>query len=86
MANTVRPTIVDVALSSFAQSASATAIPTQPEMVGQKNKTVAIQGPYSANQSSTTTDVIGVGADYGLWNYTASAPVDVNSTNFKDPA
>lgn len=73
-------------MSSFGQSGAATTTPTQPEMVGEKNKVVTVQGPYNAQQSAAqTTDVVGVWADYGNYDYTISANLDVNSTNFKDP-
>lgn len=86
MANSVRPTVPNVAMSSFGQSGAATATVVGPEMVGLKNKNVTVQGPYNAQQSSAaTSDVVGVWADYGHYDYTISAPVDVNSTNFKDP-
>lgn len=84
MSNSLRVLPGNVAMSSFANSGAATTTPTSPEMVGQKNKTVTIQGPYNAQQSSTTSDVVGVWADYGLYDYTASQNLDVNSTNFKD--
>lgn len=85
MANSSRPALTSVAMSSFGQSqGSTTQVPTM--MVGEKNKTVTDQGPYNAQQSSAaTTDVVSVGADYGVWDYTISAALDVNSTNFKDP-
>jgi hypothetical protein len=87
MANSVRVLPTNIAMSSFAQSGAATTTPASPEMVGEKNKTVTVQGPYSANQSSAaTSDVIGVWADYGVYDYTISQAVDVNSTNFKDSA
>lgn len=76
----------NIAMSSFGQSQGST---TQVSvmMVGEKNKTVTDQGPYSGNQSSAaTTDVISVGADYGIWDYTQNQALDVNSTNFKDNA
>jgi hypothetical protein len=75
----------NIAMSSFGQSqTSTTQVPVM--MVGEKNKTVTDQGPYSANQSSAaTTDVVSVGADYGVYDYTINQPLDVNSTNFKDP-
>jgi len=75
----------NIAMSSFAQSGSATSTPTSPEMVGEKNKTVTVQGPYNAQQSGVaTSDVVGVWADYGLYDYTQAQNLDVNSTNFKD--
>jgi hypothetical protein len=87
MANTVRVLPGNVAMSSFAQSGAATTTPTSPEMVGEKNKTVTVQGPYNAQQSSAaTSDVVGVWADYGVYDYTIAANLDVNSTNFKDNA
>lgn len=87
MANTVRPTLTNVSMSSFAQSGAATSGNSIQEMDGLVNKAVTIQGPYSANQSSAaTSDVLGVWADYGIYDYTIAAPVDVNSTNFKDSA
>ena len=44
-------------------------------------------GPYAANQSGgSPSDVIQVGADYGIWDYSQNQAVDVNSTTFKDPA
>lgn len=86
MANTVRTLPSSVSMSSFAQSGAATTTVVGPEMVGEKNKNVTVQGPYSANQSSAaTSDVVGVWADYGIHDYTISQPVDPNSTNFKDP-
>jgi hypothetical protein len=43
-----------------------------------------VTGPYSANQSAAgTSDVIQVGADYGVSDYSQNQAVDVNSTNFK---
>lgn len=75
----------NIAMSSFGQSQGSTSqVPVM--MVGEKIKTVTDQGPYSANQSSAaTTDVVSVGADYGVWDYTLNQALDVNSTNFKDP-
>lgn len=84
MANTVRVLPANVAMSSFANSGAATSTVVGPEMVGLKNKNVTLQGPYAANQSSTTSDVVAVWADYGVYDYTASQNLDVNSTNFKD--
>jgi len=72
-------------MSSFGQSQGST---TQVAimMVGEKNKTVTDQGPYNAQQSAAgTSDVVSVGADYGVWDYTQNIALDVNSTNFKDP-
>jgi len=76
-----------VAMSSFAQSGAATTTPVSPEMVGEKNKTVTVQANnYNGQQSGTaTTDVVGVWADYGHYDYTTAQNLDVNSTNFKDP-
>jgi hypothetical protein len=86
MANSVRVLPGNVAMSSFGQSGTATTqIPG--EMVGEKAKTVTLQGPYNAQQSSAATgDVVGTWADYSTYDYTISANLDVNSTNFKDPA
>lgn len=75
-----RPAITNVSLSTFSQP-----------MVGQKNKTITIQGPYNGQQGSAgnndaTSDVISVSADYGVYDTTTSSNVDVNSTNLKDPA
>ena len=75
----------NIAMSSFGQSQGST---TQVAvmMVGEKNKTVTDQGPYNAQQSAAaTSDVVSVGADYGIWDYTQNIPLDSNSTNFKDP-
>lgn len=82
-----RPALTDVAQSSFAQSQNGSqTTQAQNMMVGLIAKTVTVQGPYSANQSSAaTTDVVQVGADYAIWDYTLGQAVDVNSTNFKDP-
>lgn len=86
MANSVRPALTNVSMSSFANSGAATTTPAGPEMVGLKNKNVTLQGPYNGQQASAaTSDVIGVWADYSTYDYTISAPVDSNSTNFKDP-
>lgn len=86
MANSVRPALTNVSMSSFANSGAATATVVGPEMVGEKNKNVTVQGPYNAQQSSTaTTDVVGVWADYGVYDYTTSQNLDVNSVNFKEP-
>jgi hypothetical protein len=75
----------NIAMSSFGQSqTSLTQVPVM--MVGLKNKTVTDQGPYSANQSgAATSDVVSIGADYGVWDVTINQALDVNSTNFKDP-
>lgn len=75
----------NIAMSSFGQSQGATAqVPVM--MVGEKNKTVTDQGPYNAQQSAaSTTDVVSVGADYGVWDYTQNFALDANSTNLKDP-
>ena len=83
----VRPTVGNVAMSSFAQSGAATATIVGPEMVGEKNKNVTVSANnYNGQQSSTaTTDVVGVWADYGLYDYTTAQNLDSNSTNFKDP-
>lgn len=87
MANSVRPALTNVSMSSFANSGAATSGNSTNEMDGEVNKAVTVQGPYSANQSSAaTSDVLGVWADYGIYDYTISQAVDVNSTNFKDPA
>jgi hypothetical protein len=74
-------------MSSFAQSGAATATVVGPEMVGEKNKNVTVSATgYNGQQSGTaTTDVVGVWADYGLYDYTTSQNLDSNSTNFKDP-
>jgi hypothetical protein len=75
-------------MSSFANSGAATTTPAGPEMVGEKNKNVTVSGPYNGVQTGqgvATSDVIGVWADYGVHDFTVSQPVDVNSTNFKDP-
>lgn len=75
----------DVAMSSFAQSNSQTTA-NVPVMYGEVAKTVTLSGPYNAQQSAgATTDIIQVGADYGIWDYTQNIALDVNSTNFKDP-
>ena len=72
-------------MSSFSQSGASTS--NVAEMFGEKAKTVTVQGPYNAVQTSAvTTDVVGVFADYGIYDYTLAANLDVNSTNFKDPA
>lgn len=85
MANTVRPALTNVSMSSFGQTGAATAGNAN-SMFGEKAKAVTLQGPYNAQQSSgATTDVIGVWADYSTWDYTLSAAVDTNSTNLKDP-
>jgi hypothetical protein len=75
----------NIAMSSFGQSqTSTTQVPVM--MVGEKNKTVTDQGPYSANQSSAaTTDVVSIGADYGVWDVTANQALDSNSTNLVYP-
>lgn len=75
----------NIAMSSFGQSqGSTTQVPVM--MVGEKIKTVTDQGPYSNLQSSAaTTDVVSVGADYGVWDYTINQALDANSTNLKDP-
>lgn len=75
----------NIAMSSFGQSqGSTTQVPVM--MVGEKIKTVTDQGPYSANQSAaTTTDVVSVGADYGVWDYTQNIALDANSTNLVSP-
>jgi hypothetical protein len=75
----------NIAMSSFGQSqTSTTQVPIM--MVGEKNKTVTDQGPYNALQSAAaTTDVVSVGADYGIWDYTQNFALDSNSTNLKDP-
>jgi hypothetical protein len=75
----------NIAMSSFGQSqGSTTQVPVM--MVGEKNKTVTDQGPYNAQQSAAaTSDVVSVGADYGVWDYTQNIALDSNSTNFKDP-
>jgi hypothetical protein len=76
----------NIAMSSFGQSQTTTT-QVQGMMVGEKAKTVTDQGPYSANQSgAATSDVVTVGADYGIWDYSINQALDVNSTNFKDPA
>lgn len=47
-------------------------------IVGLASKTVRVQGPYSPNQSSAaTSDVIQVGADYAICDYTLGQAVDV---------
>jgi hypothetical protein len=75
----------NIAMSSFGQSqGSTTQVPVM--MVGEKIKTVTDQGPYSANQSAAaTTDVVSVGADYGVWDYTQNIALDANSTNLVSP-
>lgn len=75
----------NIAMSSFGQSqGSTTQVPVM--MVGEKIKTVTDQGPYNNLQSSAaTTDVVSVGADYGVWDYTINQALDANSTNLKDP-
>jgi hypothetical protein len=40
----------------------------------------------SGLMNAGTSDVIQVGADYGIWDYSQNQAVDVNSTTFKDPA
>ena len=74
-------------MSSFAQSGAATATVVGPEMVGEKNKNVTVSATgYNGQQSSTaTTDVVAVWADYGIYDYTTSQNLDVNSVNFKEP-
>jgi|HubBroStandDraft_2_1064218.scaffolds.fasta_scaffold1207629_2 hypothetical protein len=86
MSATLRVLNGNIAMSSFGQSQTgSTTVQTPVMMVGEKNKTVTDQGPYSANQSgAATTDVVSVGADYGIWDITANQAIDVNSTNFKD--
>lgn len=87
MANSVRVLPASVAMSSFANSGAATSGNSTSEMTGEKGKAVTVQGPYNAQQSSAaTSDVVGVWADYGLYDYTTSQNLDVNSTNFKDNA
>jgi len=57
--------------------------------VGEKNKSVTVQGPYNGvqtGQSVATSDVVTVSADYGVFDTTVTQNLDVNSTNFKDPA
>jgi hypothetical protein len=73
-------------MSSFGQSQGSTTQVVQ-MMTGEKLKTVTNQGgPYNAQQSGTaTSDVVSLGADYGVWDYTQNQALDVNSTNFKDP-
>lgn len=87
MANSVRPTVGNVSMSSFAQSGSATATVVGPMMVGEKNKNVTVQANnYNGQQSSTaTTDVVAVWADYGVYDYTTAQNLDANSVNLKDP-
>lgn len=86
MANTVRPTLTNVSMSSFAQTGAATSGNAN-SMFGEKNKAVTVQANnYNGQQSGTaTTDVVGVWADYGLYDYSTSQNLDSNSTNFKDP-
>ena len=88
MANSVRPTVASVSMSSFAQSGAATSGNSTNEMVGEKGKAVTVQANnYNGQQSGTaTTDVVGVFADYAIYDYTTAQNLDVNSTNFKDPA
>lgn len=75
----------NIAMSSFGQSQGSTSQVTT-MMVGEKNKTVTVQGPYNAQQSGvSTSDVISVGADYGVWDYTENQAVDSNSTNLVSP-
>lgn len=84
---TLRALPTDVAMSSFGQSGLSTTQVTN-QMVGEKVKTVTVQGPYNAQQTGSsvaTTDVIEVWADYGVHDYTTNTFVDPNSTNFKDP-
>lgn len=86
MANSSRPGLTNVSMSSFGQSQGST---TQVSgmLVGEKPKTVTVQGPYNAQQSSTaTTDVVSVGADYGVYDYTTSQNLDANATNLQSPA
>ena len=87
MTATLRSLNGNIAMSSFGQSQTgSTTVQTAVMMVGEKNKTVTDQGPYSANQSSAaTSDIVSVGADYGVWDITLNQALDVNSTNFKDP-
>lgn len=79
-----RPLPTDVAMSSFSQS-GANSTSNVPTMFGEVAKTVTIQGPYNAQQSSSTSEVVQVWADYGLYDATAQGNLDSNSTNFKDP-
>ena len=76
----------NIAMSSFGQSQTgSTTVQTPVMMVGEKNKTVTDQGPYNGQQSAAaTTDVVSVGADYGVWDITQNIPLDANSTNLKD--
>lgn len=56
---------------------------------GEKNKSVTVQGPYNGfqtGQSVATSDAVTVNADYGVFDTTVTQNLDVNSTNFKDPA
>lgn len=86
MANSTRVLNGNIAMSSFAQSGTSTT-QVQGMMVGEKAKTVTDQGPYNNQQSgAATSDVVAVWADYGTYDYTTSQNLDVNSTNFKDPA
>jgi len=75
----------NIAMSSFGQSqGSTTQVPVM--FVGEKIKTVTDQGPYTALQSAAaTSDVVSVGADYGIWDYTQNIALDSNSTNLVSP-
>ena len=73
MAN--RPALNNVTFSTFAQP-----------LVGEVSKSITVQGPYNAQQSSAaTSDIVTVSADYGVYDTTASLNLDVNSVNWKDP-
>ena len=71
-----RPAITNVAMSNWGQP-----------FVGQKNKNVSITFvDAQAPASSATSDVMTVGADYGIYNTTHAGNYTVDDTNFKDPA
>lgn len=70
-----RPALTNVAMSNWGQPLS-----------GQVQKTVSItyvdaQAPASA----ATSDVLTVGADYGIYDTTHAGNILVIDTNFKDP-
>ena len=77
----------NIAMSSFfGQYSQTSTTQVQGMMVGEKAKSVTLQGPYNAQQSGAATgDVVSVGADYGVWDYTVNQSLDPNSTNLKDP-
>lgn len=68
----------NVAMSNFGQP-----------LVGEKNKTVVVTGPFNAvqtAQSVATSDVVTVGADYGVFDTTVTQNLVTESTNLRDPA